>query len=266
MYKHNFNFHSHTFLCGHANGSPVDYVNEAIKNNFKVLGISEHAPMKNLPNNNSRLKKNDYNEYLSLLDDAKVLAKTNNIKFYKGLEIEYFNDPQIYEGFLKDLDYLILGQHYIIKNEKLKSSFALNSLEDIIIYRNTIMEALKTGYFNMLCHPDLCFYNIENPTSEMYEALRPLVKLAKLLNIPLEINANGFRRQVDKNQSVLRYPRKEFFKIVYEENAEVIISSDAHEVDALNDWAINAAYKFAHDLKLNIITTLKMNYYTNKDD
>ena len=33
----------------------------------------------------------------------------------------------------------------------------------------------------------------KNPTDEMYEALRPVVKLAKELDIPLEVNANGFK-------------------------------------------------------------------------
>lgn len=265
MNKHNFNYHSHTYLCGHATGTPTDYVLEAIKHNFRALGISEHAPMANLPNNNSRLKQEDYQIYLELLNDAKKTANINNIKFYKGLEIEYFNDHSIYENFLNDLDYLILGQHYIMKNNKLKSTFTLNSLEDIIIYRNTVMEGLKTGYFNMLCHPDLCFYNIEQPTKEMYEALRPLVVLAKELNIPLELNANGFRRKLEHNHKVLRYPREEFFKIVKQENANVIVSSDAHEVKTLNDWAITSAYEFANNLNLNIVTSLTMNYYNNED-
>ena len=48
MFKHDFNFHSHTYLCGHAGGIPSDYVNEAIKNNFSVLGISEHADRKSV--------------------------------------------------------------------------------------------------------------------------------------------------------------------------------------------------------------------------
>ncbi|HHW79648.1 MAG TPA: PHP domain-containing protein [Acholeplasmataceae bacterium] len=261
--KHDFNFHSHTYLCGHAGGNPIEYVKEAIKHNFSKLGISEHAPMPNLPNNNSRLKDSDYKTYLDLLNTAKIYANNNNLIFYKGLEIEYFKDINLYTKYLDDLDYLILGQHYILKNNKLKSTYALDSLEDIIIYRDTIMEAIKTGYFNLICHPDLCFYNILEPTSEMFESLRPLVKLAKELDIPLEVNANGFRRNKYENHPIIKYPRLEFFKIVKEENAKVIISSDAHSVSDLNDWAITKAYEFANELNLNIVTSLKFNYYEN---
>ena len=263
--KHINSYHSHTILCGHAGGRPIDYVKEAIKHNFKELGISEHAPMANLRNKNSRLHEKDYQKYFKLLDEATKFASLNNIKFYKGLEIEYFNHTKVYEHYLNDLDYLILGQHYIYKDNKYISTFKFNTLEEIIIYRDTVIEALKTGYFNMLCHPDLCFFNIDNPTDEMYEALRPVIKLAKKLDIPLELNANGIRRAVLEGKvtefSNIKYPRVKFFEMVAEEGAKVIISSDAHNVAALNDFAILESYKMAEDLNLNVIYKLKMNYF-----
>src|SRR5690554_4069556 len=152
-----FNFHGHTYLCGHAGGSPIDYVKEALKRNFSVLGISEHAPMPNLFNKNSRLEMKDYDLYFKLLDEAEDYAKLHGLKFYRAFEIEYFKELDVYEKYLDRVDYLILGQHYIVKNGHLKSTFGLDSLEDIKIYAKTVIEALNTGYFSMLCHPDLCF-------------------------------------------------------------------------------------------------------------
>jgi len=261
MFKHNFNYHSHTYLCGHAGGSPIDYVKEAIKHNFKTIGISEHAPMAILPNNNSRLYIEDYPTYLKLLDEAKALAIKNDITFYKGLEIEYFPELDVYDKYLKDLDYFVLGQHYIYVDGRLKSSFQLNTYEEVIIYRDTLLQAMKSGYFNLVAHPDLCFFNIEKPTKAMYEALRPIAKLAKELDIPLELNANGIRRAKNENTNYYKYPRETFFKIVAEEGAKVIVSSDAHSVDALNDWAIAESYEFAKKLNLKMINKLDMKYY-----
>lgn len=265
--KHIANYHSHTYLCGHANGSPKDYVLEAIDKNIKELGISEHAPMANLRNRNSRLKEEDYQKYHKLLNEAKTLANIHNINFYKGMEIEYFPHIKVYEDYLKEVDYLILGQHYIIKDGKYKSTYKLNSLEDIKIYKETVIKGLKTGYFNMLCHPDLCFFNIKEPTNEMYEELREVIKVANELKIPLELNANGFRRskREDNNPNLsydkLKYPRPKFFKMVKEENAKVIVSSDAHRIKDLNDYAILESYKFAKKYQLNLIYKLNMNYY-----
>lgn len=268
MYKkHDSNYHSHTYLCGHAGGEPIDYVKEAVKHNFKEIGISEHAPMANLRNKNSRLKEEDYQTYHKLLDEAKEFATKNNINFYKGMEIEYFPHIKVYDSYLKEVDYLILGQHYIIKDGKYKSTFGLSSLEDVKIYAKTVVKGLKSNYFNMLCHPDLCFFNIESPTNEMYEELRDVIKTAKELNIPLELNANGIRRSKyeDNNPSLdyskFKYPREKFFEMAKEEGAEVIITGDSHSVDALNDWAIKEAYKFSSKLDLKLINRLNMNYY-----
>lgn len=262
MSKHTHNFHGHTYLCGHATGTAKDYVIKAIEHNYTHLGISEHAPMPNLHSINTRLSFDDYDLYFSLLKEASDLAVKHNIKFYKGFEIEYFKDLDVYERYLKDVDYLILGQHYIVKNGELKSTYALDSLEDIIIYQQTIIDAMHTGYFNLVCHPDLCFYNIKNPTDAMYEALRPLIKVAKDLDIPLEFNANGIRKALrdDKKEDIasFRYPRERFFQMVKAEGAKVMISSDCHSPENLHDWAIDKSNQIAEEMGLDLVTYLKI--------
>ncbi len=264
MIKHNKNYHMHTYLCNHAEGKPIDYVKEAIKHNYLEIGMSDHAPMPEFVGS-TRMTIEEFPLYLEMLEEALEYAKGHNFKFFKGAEIEYLSNNPIYERYLKDLNYLILGQHYIVKNNNYKSVYRLDSLEDIIIYRDTLIEALQTGYFNLLCHPDLCFYNIKNPTNEMYEALRPVVIKAKELNIPIEFNANGIRKAKIKlntlDESKYLYPKMEFFKIVKEENAKVHVSSDAHYINDLHDYAIEKAYELIAKLGLEVVEKLEMDYY-----
>ena len=40
----NYNFHTHTYLCGHATGLPEEYIQRAISCGIKHLGFSDHAP------------------------------------------------------------------------------------------------------------------------------------------------------------------------------------------------------------------------------
>lgn len=262
MKKHKTNFHSHTYLCGHALGTPLDYVKEAIKNEYQFIGISEHAPMPNISDVNIRLKFTDYQKYLNLLDKAIDFGENNNLKVYKGFEIEYFDDLDIYEKYLKDVDYLILGQHFIVKDGKLKSTYHLDSIEDIQIYTDTLLRALDTGYFSILCHPDLCFINIDNPTDKMYDMFRKVILKAIELNIPIEINAGGIRRAKAAGYfdyfDKYKYPSVKLFKIVKELEGKVIISSDAHNISHLNDESIEKAYEFADALNLNIVDDIKM--------
>ena len=37
--------HNHTTLCNHANGSPEEFVLQAINQNIDYFGFSDHAPM-----------------------------------------------------------------------------------------------------------------------------------------------------------------------------------------------------------------------------
>lgn len=261
------NYHSHTYLCRHATGKPIDYLKTAIELGFKYYGVSDHAPMPNLELlGSSRMLDSEYPIYLKDLKAAKGFAE-GKITFYQGLEIEYFSFyHERYQNFLKDLDYLILGQHYIILEDgSYLSVYRLTTLEHIIIYRDTLIEGLKSGYFNLLCHPDLCFYNIPHPTKAMLEALRPVVELAKALDIPLEINANGLRKalKVDRTFKLENapYPRRDFFEMVKEIDAKVIIQSDAHRLEDIYDWAILESRQFVKDLKLKEVFELKMNYY-----
>ncbi|MFA5692661.1 MAG: hypothetical protein WC907_03505 [Acholeplasmataceae bacterium] len=99
----------------------------------------------------------------------------------------------------------------------------------------------------------------------MYEAMREVIKTAKKLDIPLEVNANGFRRSKwEKNENDYKkaiYPKYRFFQMVKEEDAKVIVSSDSHDVSFLNDWAIKTSYKLCEELNLKVTNRLKMNYF-----
>ena len=39
-----YNYHTHTYLCGHAEGAPEEYVLKAIEGGIKYMGFSEHIP------------------------------------------------------------------------------------------------------------------------------------------------------------------------------------------------------------------------------
>ena len=41
-----FNYHTHTYLCGHATGTPEEYVKRAIECGVKYMGFSDHMPLK----------------------------------------------------------------------------------------------------------------------------------------------------------------------------------------------------------------------------
>ena len=42
--KMKYNYHTHTWRCGHAMGTEREYVETAIREGFQELGFSDHAP------------------------------------------------------------------------------------------------------------------------------------------------------------------------------------------------------------------------------
>jgi len=246
------NYHTHMYLCRHATGSVDDYVAKAVELGFTELGMSDHAPWENLIDRSVRMHMDDYPVYLKELEEATV-KYSGRIKIRKGLEIEYFQGmDNHYKRLLNDLDYLVLGQHYIEMDGQLVSTYRIHSIKELTIYKNTLVTAIKSGYFRFIAHPDLFLFSQIEISDEVLAIAEEIILAAKEAGIPLEINANGIRKGMIRvnNKFVYRYPREEFWNLVRIHNAKVIISSDAHNPDLLYDEAVIATVEFseAHNL------------------
>ena len=42
----NYNYHTHTYRCGHATGNEEEYILFAIENGIKYMGFADHFPLK----------------------------------------------------------------------------------------------------------------------------------------------------------------------------------------------------------------------------
>ena len=85
-----------------------------------------------------------------------------------------------------------------------------------------------------------------------------IIDAAIMYNIPLEINANGIRkgtRDLPEGKRYL-YPRLEFWQLVKEKGAKVIVSSDAHDPEKLWDDDVLRAYEFARQLGIEVEVSL----------
>lgn len=256
------NYHTHTYRCKHARGEEKDYVLNAIEKNVSILGFSDHSPFENNKYDTStRMDFSELKDYISIVNNLKETYK-DKINIKCGLEIEYNNNEhKYYEKLLNEykVDYLVLGQHFFAnKNNKLINTYAINDSLHYIEYAKTIVNAIKTGYFKFLAHPDVIFVNDISWDKNCENCCDLIINVAKENDFILEFNANGLRRGKHTFCDGTRYsyPYKKFWDKVAKENIKVIINSDCHTHEQVWDNYMNKAYNLAKSWGLNIINEI----------
>ena len=253
------NFHTHHNLCRHAVGNVEDYVLEAIKQGYSEIGLSDHGPIP--VKIFTRMSEEEFEQiYLKEIDEA-IIKYGDKIKIHKGLEVEFiYERVNWYKELLTKVDYLILGCHFYTGDETINdcSSYAINTKEKLESYTRLIEEGLKTGLFKILAHPDLFMIGYLTFDSFAEECSRRIIKSAIENDVIIELNANGFRKgkRLIDGKMQYAYPNDEFFKIVKEMNPKVIISSDCHKPELLDDEWMDKARAFGKDKNLNITTSI----------
>lgn len=250
------NYHTHTARCRHATGTEREYIETAIERGLRVLGFSDHCPQF-FPGefySNFRMRPEEADGYIQTLCDLRKEYR-QDIDIKIGFETEYY--PEIFGDFLKfvepyELDYLILGQHFI-DNEYDTHIYAYsygNTPEILKKYVDQCLEALSTGKFSYIAHPDLLVFNGDEGIFK--KEYRRLCEGAKKHNIPLEINFLGLG-------AGRAYPTEEFFSIAKEVGNDIIFGADAHSPDDVcNPNVLETAKAFADKLGIVPIETLSL--------
>lgn len=239
--KQNFNYHTHTRRCGHA-GIDTDraYVMAAREAGITRLGFSDHGPL-------------CYFEYADLLNKMDVSEVDGYIDSINGLK-EEFPDMEILCGFeaeydpmKKDylyslrskVDYMILGQHFVKNGLSLVGGDRNPNYP--IEYAKSVCEAMETGLFDIVAHPDLFMKyrdSISDDSRELYDAnveqaIRMICKTAADLEIPLELNLTCVNENMIMKDGEYSYPHSKFWEIASEYDVQVVYAADSHNPQQL---------------------------------
>ncbi len=250
LLKHNY--HMHTARCGHAIGTDREYVEAAIRLGIETLGFSDHTPQ-NWPSVGIRMECDQLEEYVESVLRLKDEYRSE-IRILLGLEVEYYREDfdewqKMVEPY--PFDYFLLGQHYIgrERTEHRRSDKPSSSRTDLTLYVDQVLEALRTGKFLYLAHPDLLHYQDLNDPFYESEMTR-LCQAAKEMNIPLEINLLGIWDH-------RWYPNPNFWQIAGKVGNDVILGADAHQPYSLyREDAVRIALDWIHQNHLHRIEKL----------
>lgn len=236
-----YNYHTHTYRCGHALGEDEDYVNCAIKAGIKELGFSDHAPFNGISQPRVRMDFSQLDEYISSINKLKEKYK-DQIKIYVGLEAEYFHEiNDYYKELLTKLDYLICGQHYALDNSGQPSYVGFKKDDKIMAkgYVDRVVEAIESGFFKYIAHPDIILNSYTIRDDFIKEQCLRIIDAAERCHVPLEINLEGMNRKVRNGAPLddIFYPYLYFWKLLEGRDVDVILGIDAHYPEAfLQDY------------------------------
>lgn len=249
------NYHTHTARCRHALGTDEEYVQSALKRGLRILGFSDHAPyvFEGTYYSNYRMYMHQLMDYVLSVEGLKK-KYAGQIQIHLGLELEYYPKylPEVLER-LRDtpIEYVLLGQHFL--GNEMDEPYSGAPTEDVSIlkrYCDQVIEALNTGLFTYLAHPDLI--NFTGDRKIFREQMRRVCREAKGLGLPVEMNLYGLN--LNRN-----YPGHDFFAVAAEEGCQVILGCDAHHPVQLEDKLLEQrALEFLKPYDLELISTVPL--------
>ena len=249
------NYHTHTPRCRHSEGTEEEYVLSALDVGLQILGFSDHTPQW-FPGDyysHMRMYPHELKGYCDAVRDVQK-RYGDRIQIHLGLEVEYY--PDLFARVLSEardngVEYFILGQHWV-GNEKDEPYCGSPTADEAILerYCNQVIEAIQTGYFTYVAHPDLIKFVGDDAIYRKH--MRRLCQAANECAVPLEINLLGL--ETGRN-----YPDMRMLELMGEENCSVIIGNDAHSPDALNRKAVEMkALEMVEKYGLHLIHTVNL--------
>ena len=223
------NLHTHTVRCRHAQDPEEAYVIAAQESGIQRLGFSDHTPYWFDGDHYSsfRMYPQQLPEYIDTVLSLRQ-RYTETIDIRLGLEVEYY--PAYFPELLSRLrdtpvEYMLLGQHYIGNEIGEHYSGKATADEEILRrYCTQVADAMYTGRFTYLAHPDLIKFNGDDAVYRRH--MRTVCKAANDCGMPVELNFLGMREG-------RHYPNNLFWELAGEENCTVVLGCDAHKASDL---------------------------------
>lgn len=252
-----YNYHTHTFRCRHATGTEEEYVQRAIAGGVTHMGFSDHFPLR-FSNGTESLFRVPTSEVALYRDTVLTLREKykDAIDIRFGFEMEYY--PALFDEMRQKAveygaEYLILGQHFLKPEcypDAIVSTWADKPREQLATYASLVVEAIHTGAFTYVAHPDV--YTFTGDDAYYDTQMRRICVAARECDTPLEINFLGIRTN-------RFYPHEAFWRIAGEEGAPVVFGFDAHAAaDACDDLSRPEAQRLVDTYRLRFVENVKL--------
>jgi histidinol-phosphatase (PHP family) len=223
-------YHTHTPLCLHAEGDPIDYARHAQAIGLAEIGLSDHNPMPQAFDN-WRMPLADFPRYLELVDEARAGLPGYPIRL--GLECDYLERGESWieeTARMASWDYLIGSVHYIhdgVAVDDPQHVSRWRTAADIEhmwgMYWQLYEQMVRTRLFDFHAHPDLAKRFGLRPAGDLRRYYEPVIQALADTSGILEVSTAGLRKDVREI-----YPAREMLEMAHGAEVPIVINSDAH--------------------------------------
>lgn len=223
-------YHTHTPLCRHAEGLPLEYVEAARAAGLAEIGFSDHNPMPEAFDD-WRMDWAEFPRYLEMVAEARAMADGFPVRL--ALECDYLEGGEDWlekTRMLAPWDYLIGSVHYIapgwdVDNPRHLSRWRQQgAVEEIwALYWRLYEKCVRSGFFEMAAHPDLAKKFGFRPAGDLRRYYEPVIQAFVDTGTVMEVSTAGLRKEVAEI-----YPARDMLELAYSAGVPVVINSDAH--------------------------------------
>ena len=234
-------YHTHNYLCNHAEGTIEKYIQAGIKAGLHEIGISDHATMQFLPEESGQgeiaMRPEELEPYIHTVETLQDKYK-DQISVKLGLEVDYhgpsFENYRTYlEPYYDQFDYFIgsihvlttQGQAWGVDDPQFQENYAKFGIDNVYLqYYEEMIAMTKTGFFNIVGHLDLPKkYGHFSNSAEVKERAFRLIDAIHRAEMVLEINTGGFRKPCNE-----QYPADELLEYAISLGIPITFGSDSH--------------------------------------
>lgn len=244
-------YHMHTTLCGHAEGTVDQYIERAIEAGLDEIGFSEHIFLYHLPaeERDPELapREEDMAGYVGLIEEAR--ARHPEIPIRLGLEADYIpGHERTLEQILRSVpwDFVYGSVHFIgawgFDDPRYTAGFSDWQIDDVYAaYFKLVTDAATTGLFDIMAHLDLVKKFGHRATGDLSDLYREVAGSLANSGVCIEISSAGLRKPVGEI-----YPHPDLLRACREAGVPVTLGSDAHEPQSVG-YAFDELVKYLRD-------------------
>lgn len=236
-----FDLHTHHDRCGHAVGSIEQYIQSALKQGLKAIGISDHSPFFGSEEDRAfpgiAMAKSEFPRYVREVLELKR-KYADQIDVLLGVESDYF--PEHVEAYRSvynqyPLDYVIGSVHYV----QGITIFDRSRWDDLDLpekiklkdaYHEVIEQTARCGMFDILGHIDAMKARYPAFSDIPSRNLEKVMKGIGQCDMTIEVNTSGSTKDVGG-----WYPSDDILELALHAGVKVTMGSDAHIPERVAD-------------------------------